>query len=297
MYLWEIPTNESIVVSFDLNSKRYDFNTELIPIRCRVPNSIYTEPIVVSGKIMRFSSMLKNITIRYLNRRSGRTHTWDGVTIKYEQPPKNLYVITCEKDSFQINRRRAVRIPVNKKAECRISLLEGNYKCIINDISVTGIGINIDVALANKNLFHRIISTKFTDPALRKTFYIEARCLHCTQIDPKIVRCGCEIISVDPPINEYINSKQIKNLAKASQREEIEETDIFYESEQTPENDALSEPIEKAEAEEDEKDSWTSKPDDKLIIGEGELCPVCEKGRLHKSMGYFICESCGSMLD
>ena len=297
MYLWEIPTNESIVVSFDLNSKRYDFNTELIPIKCRVPNSIYTEPIVVSGKIMRFSSMLRNISIRYLNRRSGRTHTWDDVTIKYEQPPKTLYVITCEKDSFQINRRRAVRIPVNKKTECKISLLEGDYKCVINDISVTGIGINIDVALANRNLFHRTIYTHFTDLTLKKTFHIAARCLHCTPIDPKVVRCGCEIISVDPPINEYINSKQIKNLAKASQHEEIEETDIFYESEPSSENSGEKDQAVQPAAEEDEMDGWTSKPDDQLILGEGELCPVCEKGRLHRSMGYFICENCGSMLD
>ena len=297
MYLWEIPYNDSIVVSVDLNSKRYDFNTELIPIKCREANSIYTEPIVISGNIMRFSSMLKNISVRYLNRRSGRTHTWDNVSIRYEQPPKNLYVITCEHDSVQINRRRAVRISVNKKTECKISMLEGDYKCVINDISVTGIGINIDVALANRNLFHRTIYTHFTDVYLQKTFHIEARCLHCTQIDAKVVRCGCEIIKVDPPINEYINAKQLQKLSKSSQHQDIEETDIFYESEPSSKSsEEEKEPLPPVE-EEDEMSNWTSKPDNKLIIGEGEICPVCEKGILHRSMGYFICDSCGSMLD
>ncbi|MBO6138001.1 MAG: PilZ domain-containing protein [Lachnospiraceae bacterium] len=297
MYLWEIPKGDRIVVSFDLGKRHYDFNTELIPIKCREANSIYTEPIVVSGKIMRVDSKFKNITIRYLNRRSGRTHTWDDVTIRYEQPPKNLYVVTCENDSVQINRRRAIRISVNKKTECKISLLEGNYKCTINDISVTGIGINIDVALANRNLFHRTIYTHFTDVNLGKRFEIEARCLHCTQIDAKVVRCGCEIISVNPPINEYINAKQLQNLAKSANRSELEETDIFYESEPSSRAEEKKAQEEKPAAEENEMDNWTSKPEDQLILGEGELCPVCEKGRLHRSLGYFLCDSCGSMLD
>ena len=297
MYLWEIPKKSRIVVSFELNSKQHDFNTEVIPIKCREANSIYTEPIEISGKIMRFSSMLKNIAIRYLNTRSGRTHTWTDVTIHYEQPPKNLYVITCEKDSIQINRRKAVRIPVNKKSECKISMLEGEYKCVINDISITGIGINIDVALANRNLFHRTIYTHFTDSILKKTFHIEARCLHCTPIDPKVVRCGCEIISVDPPINEYISAKQRNSLAKSARHEDTEETDIFYDSVPSSESNDIENEAEQPIVEEEDLNSWTSKPEDQLILTEGALCPVCEKGKLHRSKGCYICESCGSMLD
>lgn len=328
MYLWEIPKTDNVVISFDIKEKRFDFNTALIPAKAKEENSIYAEPVIISGKTLRIDARCKNMTIRYLNRRSGRTHVWEGVSVIYEKPPKDMYIITSAKDSVQVNRRRAVRISVNKKSECKVSLLDGNYSCTINDISVTGIGINIDVSLANKNLYHRTISTFFKDQNLKKRFDIQARCLHCTPIDARIVRCGCEIISVEPPINEYINAKQLHKLAKSALHEETdaENTADFYETEilaadefndsadaaptayasenaPAPEKNLFTpvteteETKEAEEPEEAEELSWTSKPDSELIIGEGEICPVCESGILRRSEGYFICISCGSMLD
>ena len=289
MYLGEIEKTDNIVISFDLGDRHFDFTTTLLPDTDKedARKTIYSECVTVNDLPIHIDSRCNNVEIRYLNQISGRTHFWKDVSVEYE--PEGRYRIHCDNDSTPENRRRAVRIGINRKSDCIISLLNGRYPCTVNDISVTGIGLNIDVALADKNLHHRLIYTHFEDHILRKRFYIKARCLHCTKLDNKTVRCGCEIISITPSINEYINIKQTHRLAKLANYEEPAIREI---------------PAEKADYE-PEKEPETK---DRLWISpkflkrhsmykEGDICPVCESGRLHETDGCFLCDVCESMLE
>lgn len=293
MFLWEIPRKDSIVISFDLKSRRFNFKASIFNMACREKDSIYVEPIVISGRTLCIDERCQNIEIKYLNSKSGRTHTWRDVTVRYEKPPKDLYVLTSEKDSKQINRRKAIRVAVNELTDCNISLLDGRYKCIISDLSVTGVGINLNISLAEKKLFHRTIHTQYIDPDTKIRYDIMAKCIHCTRLDAKTVRCGCELVSVHPPINELVNAKQVSKYTKSSLRDIKEDIIDLTEIEA----DLPAAPITEMTEEEALKAEWFSSSMQEYVIGEGALCPVCEQGRLHLSDGFFICDDCGSMLD
>ncbi len=294
MYLWEIPWTGSIVISFDLSKRHFTFKTSLFSMVCREENSIYSEPIMISGKTLRVDDRCRNFEILYHNQRSGRTHVWTDVKLRYEKPPKNLYVITCENDSKQVNRRRAVRVSINKKSDCSISFLEGKFSCMIYDISVTGVGINMGVSdLTEKKLYHRVVHTHFTDPNTKTRYEIEARILHVTDIDYKTVRCGCEIISVTPSINGYINTVQLHRIARGNLLEEDEYMDISEEASAAAEAAAGEAEVSEPGISETVSDSAMTE----ISLGEGALCPVCDSGHLHRTSGFYICDECGSMLD
>ncbi len=292
MYLGEIPKSENLVISFDLFQKHFDFSTAILPEEDEKDKigTIFSDPIIIKGRPLHLDERCENQEIRYLNQLSGRTHVWKNVLIRYQRDHGGYYVINSESDSVPENRRRAVRIAINGKTECVLSDLEGKYPCTISDISVTGVGLNIDVALAEKNPLHRTISTHFKDPVIGIDFQIKARCIHFAQIDARTARCGCEIISVTPSINEYINLRQTHRLARMSAAELEQLLGVTVPAKKLPGAD----PEEETVASPDDT-SGTSSPEDPL--SDGVLCPICEEGHLHFNKGSFECDVCGSILD
>ncbi len=294
MILGEIPKTDNLTISFNIGDKHFDFSTSILPkVDKENPDSvIYTDPIVIQDSYLKIdNNKCTDQEIRYFNQRSGRTHIWSDPEIEYRKEPRSHYVIKCSAASVPKNRRRALRVPINYKTSCTMSLLNGKYPCTVYDVSVTGVGINIDIALAEKNPLHRLVYTQFKDDILNKDFYITARVLHTTQLDSKTSRCGCELVSISPSINEYINLRQMHKLAKANILDEM-----------TDSTDTLSPETEAAPVEE--------KPDQGIHFSEkfrndhpfeflehGDMCPVCENGRLKLYNGVFICSNCESIIE
>ncbi len=284
MFLWEIPKTDNIIISFFLSGRKFNFTTSIEPKEREEKDGIYIPPIIVAGSVLNLDNRCENFAILYTNQASGRTHIWNNVEVKHEFGEKERYAIISQDESVPENRRGAVRIPVGIQADCTISLLNGKYPCYINDISVTGIGANVDIKLAEKNLMHRLIYTHFTDKILGKTFYIKGRILHVTIQKDGSARCGCEILTITPSINEYINLKQTYRLARATQFDnvniQVEAAKLLLEDEK------------KEEPEEETKNYiWNSKY--------GGICPVCEEGKLRwvDEEKCFICDICESMLE
>lgn len=286
MFLWEIPKTENIIISFFLSGRKFNFTTSIEPKEREERDGIYIPPIVVAGSILNLDRRCENFAIHYTNQASGRTHIWNNVDVLHEYGDKERYAIISAAESVPENRRGAVRIPVGIQADCTISLLSGKYPCYINDISVTGIGANVDVKLAEKNLLHRLIYTHFTDDILKKTFYIKGRILHVTTQRDGSARCGCEILTITPSINEYINLKQTYRLARATQ----------FGSAQTVEEAAA-----KLMLEDEGKQQEMSREETNYVWNSkyGGICPVCEEGKLRwdDDEKCFICDICESMLE
>lgn len=294
MVLGEIPKTDNLTISFDISGKHFDFSTAiLLKVDKETPDTvIYTDPIMIRDRYLRIDNdKCQNQEIRYFNQRSGRTHSWKDPEIEYITEPRSHYRIKCEADSTLKNRRRALRVPINYKTSCTMSMLNGKYPCTVFDVSVTGVGINIDIALAEKNPLHRLVYTQFKDDVLKKDFYITARVLHTTQLDSKTSRCGCELVSITPSINEYINLKQMHKMAKANLFDEIQ--DITDEVTQVVETAA---PVEKQEPEIEFSDRFKNEHPFEFLE-HGDMCPVCENGRLKLLNGAFICSSCESIIE
>ena len=311
MLLCEIPKTEPVVISFDIGIRHFDFTVNLMADADNddAQHVIFSEVVLIKGIAVHIDGRCRNVELKYLNQQSGRTHVWKNVSVQYEETPAMRYRIECQLDSIPVNRRRAVRISINSKTECVVSLLDGKYPCVTNDVSVTGIGLNIDIALARKKLYHRLIYTYFEDDVLEKRFFIKARCLHCTELDEKTVRCGCEIIQVTPSINEYINMKQTHRLAKAAVFDENGNF-IRYRDEngnKLPEKtkkstvDKPEEKISESKKEERPPVVWVkpriSRQERNPYLYEDAPCPVCGEGRLYRSMNCWICDECASMLE
>lgn len=219
MLIGEIPKDSNIVLGFQLTERRFDMQLHVFQSTITKDKlAIFTEPIMVCGIISRFSQKYQNIEVRYVNVLSGRTHTWIDVCVEYFDKPFPFYRISCEKESLLENRREAIRIPINVKSTCEISNLDGIYPCVIHNISINGIGIDIDLRLAEKKLIHRTVYTTFNDEVLGRSFSILGICVHTTPVEKNLVRCGCEIMAVEPSINEYINTKQTIELLRAANR-------------------------------------------------------------------------------
>lgn len=295
MFLWEIPKTDNIIISFFLSGRKFNFTTSIEPKEREEKDGIYIPPIVVAGSTLNLDNRCENFAILYTNQASGRTHIWNSVQVLHEFGDRERYAVISKDESVPENRRGAVRIPVGIKADCTISLLNGKYPCYINDISVTGIGANVDVKLAEKNLMHRLIYTHFTDDVLKKTFYIKGRILHVTIQKDGSARCGCEILTITPSINEYINLKQTYRLARATQFGKTDGTAVETPVETAFETAAAKLLLEKEEenAPKEEKANyiWNSKY--------GGICPVCEEGKLtwNDDEKCFICDICESMLE
>ncbi len=290
MYLWEIPKTDNVIISFFLNGRKFNLTTALIPQERPEKDGIYVEPVIVAGSIIHLDKRCENLSVIYVNQASKRTHRWNkDISIDYDKD-KNAYTLLSKSESIPENRRGAIRIPIGIQTECTISLLHGKYPCFINDISVTGIGANVDIRLADKKLMHRLIYTSFTDDVLKKTFYIKARIIHLTDMKGGAVRCGCEILNITPSINEYINVKQTYRLARAAQYgtgSAVEE----YAAKELDIDRTVVEDIKTAET---------------VALQAGEktgddlkICPVCEEGRLiwNDYERCYICNVCESMLE
>jgi len=333
MYLGEIPKKENILISFDFMDRHFDFSAALLPDidKDDRTGTVYSEPVFIRSNPLRLDERCKNYEIRFLNQRSGRTHLWKNVLVHYESGSGGRYIIKCENDSVPENRRRAVRIAINGKSECTLSDLEGRYPCTISDISVTGVGLNIDVDLAEKNPLHRIISTHFLDEFLGIDFKITARCIHFSNLDGKNARCGCEIISVKPSLNEYINLRQTHRLARLSAAEietllgiklptgskagkgasgsgtDSESLLKEYSPEEVKNaGQGASSPafsmdissfLNAVPGSASEKKPASKAPSAREPLFEGALCPICEEGKLHLYQGSFECDVCGSILE
>ncbi len=293
MILGEIPREDNIVISFDIGSKHFDFTTSLLPkVDKNDPDSvIYSDPIMINERCLKIeNSKCVNQKIKYFNERSGRTHFWKDPEIEYRTSPRGHYAIRCDKASDLENRRRAIRVPINYRSSCTMSDLDGKYPCMVYDVSVTGVGINIDIALAEKNPMHRLVYTQFKDEVIDRVFYITARVLHSTPLDPKTTRCGCELISVSPSINEYINMKQMHKLAKANLFEEINKMTV---------EDVREEDLTETDGER-EKMRYSEEYKRKhpiSFITHGDVCPICEKGHVSFNDGVYICSECQSIID
>lgn len=304
MYLGEIPKNENVVLGFDIGGRHFDFTTGLLPDISREDpaGTVFAEPILIQGSFLHLDERCEKLELRFLNRLSGRTHIWKGIQISYRSDRGEYYVISCGADSVQENRRRAVRIGVDFKSECTMSLLEGKYPCRVADISVTGIGLIIDAELADKNPVRRTVHTHFIDDVLGIDFQVVAKCLYVSRINTRKARCGCEILSVNPSINEYINLRQTHRLAKlnAVDREELMKEITGLKKEDLPgkeREDAGDGAWIPAEV----LDGIQALPEKKIPFDEGMqeggLCPICETGRLHLFDGGFECDECGSILE
>ena len=303
MLLGDINKDDNIIISFDIGDKHFDFTTSLLrKVDKNDPLcTIYTDPITIHGNNLHIDNKrCLNQRINYHNQKSGRNHTWKDPKIEYVGKPRGHYVIKCPSDSIPENRRSALRVPINYKASCTMSDLQGKYPCTVFDVSVMGVGINIDIALAEKNPMHRLVYTKFKDEYLNKDFYITAKVLHATQLDIKTVRCGCEIISVEPSINEYINIKQMHSLAKAGLYEESENKKSNASEDNDgimSDNDAGSMPdTEKKDHEADFSEKF--KRDHPIsFIYHGDICPICGQGNLTLIDGAYVCSACESIIE
>lgn len=293
MILGELPRTDNIVISFDIGSKHFDFTTSLLPKvdKDKPDEIVYSEPIMINGRCLKIeNSKCVNQKIKYFNQRSGRTHYWKDPEIEYRTSPRGHYAIRSERASELENRRRAIRVPINYRSSCTMSDLEGKYPCMVYDVSVSGVGINIDITLAEKNPLHRLVYTQFKDEVINRVFYITAKVLHTTPLNSKITRCGCEIITVSPSINEYINMRQLHHLAKAKLFDELQEMTV----EDVPEVGELPETETKGKMRytEDYKKSHPIS-----FLSHGDVCPICEKGHVSFDDGVFVCSVCESIID
>ena len=334
MYLSEVPKTDKIIISFDIRDKHFDFTTDLLPfVDSEDPeNTVYSAPIVIMGNRLHLDSRCKNMMVRYLNQLSGRLHVWKNISLSYTKRPEPGYIIKGQGDSIPVNRRHSIRIPVNYKSACTISLIDGKYPCVVNDISITGVGINIGSDLAEKNVIHRQIYTEFEDELLKKRFYLKANILHTFRLDASTVRCGCEIINITPSINEYINIKQTHSLAKVANYSAIingdlnailtDASDLILKSSaeaafnDVPEDDANGGALPAPAP--DQKSTGTLKEGrtapvtelkytpsplkaktagDSYWLKDGGVCPVCEQGFLTFMEDAYHCNNCGSILE
>ncbi|MBQ9606454.1 MAG: PilZ domain-containing protein [Lachnospiraceae bacterium] len=298
MYLSEVPKTESIIIAFDIKDKHFDFTTNLLPYAdAEDPeNTIYAEPIIILENALHIDNRCHHMEIRYLNPISGRLHVWKDVSIRYQRKPERSYIIKGNGDSTPVNRRHSVRISVGYRSSCTISMLDGKYPCVVNDISITGIGINVGSDLESKNLIHRLIYTYFEDDVLEKIFHVKARILHVFRMNPSTVRCGCEILSISPSINEYINVKQTHVLARASNYTDEAlnaglndfEDESIAAAKKTEAAYIQKQPVAPAAPPQHDASYW---------LKDGGVCPVCEKGRLHFLTDAYYCDICGSILE
>ncbi len=299
MYLWEIPKTDNIMISFFLSGRKFNLTTSLVPEERPEKDGMYVMPIIVAGSVLHLDSRCENLRLVYVNQASKRSHIWNkDIRIDYDEE-KKCYLVTSPEESIPENRRGAIRIPIGIQTDCTISLLNGKYPCCINDISVTGIGANIDLRIEDKKLMHRLIYTSFTDDILKKTFYIKGRIIHVAEMKDRSLRCGCEILNITPSINEYINVKQTYRLARAARygndpigdyiaKEAELDMTVVKEIERVE-----AEALERAEKEAPKIPSFIKNPEDYKI------CPICEEGKLvwDDYERCFICQVCESMLE
>ena len=298
MILGEIPKTDNLIISFEIGKKHFDFTTSLLPkVDKEQPDHvIYSDPIMIQGNCLKIdNNKCLNQSLKYFNQRSGRTHIWKNPEIEYRPKPRGHYHIKCDAESTMENRRRALRVPINSKSICTMSDLEGKYPCTVCDVSVTGVGINIDIALAEKHTIHRLVYTQFKDEAINTVFYITARVLHSTPLDSKTSRCGCEIINVSPSINEYINLKQMHKLAKANLYEEISGMTVANEPE-TADKTGEAGGSDRKEGGPEFSDSF-KKHHPISFLSHGDICPICEYGHVMFNDGVFVCSACESIID
>ncbi len=279
MYLGEIPKNEKILLSFDLTGNHYTFSTTVTGHGTPPMITLHTTTVTMEDDLKYLNGLCKNLEISYLDKRSGRTHIWTQAVLHYITGADEYFEIRCNSHSSPVNRRRAIRIGVGAFSYCSISLIDGQYPCIVIDVSVTGIGIEIDARLAKSDLAHRTIFTRFTDKILNQEFIVIAECLHTTRVNDQIVRCGCELVSVTPPISDFIKTRQLYGLSRAPQYVMSEEEKRRMESELVAAT-AIVLPEESG-----------------MIIAEGMRCPLCDKGMLAYTENYYECPVCGSMLE
>ena len=292
MILGEIPREDNIIISFEIGKKHFDFTTSLLPkIDKEEPDLVvYSDPIMIQGSCLKIdNNKCQNQSLKYYNQRSGRTHIWYNPEIEYRPTPRGHYHIKSDQESTLENRRRALRVPINFKSSCTMSDLEGKYPCTVCDVSVTGVGINIDISLAEKNPLHRLVYTRFRDEIMEKDFFITARVLHSTPLDSRISRCGCEIINVSPSINEYINLKQMHKLAKANLYDEFKQMTVA---------DVPDASRGEMERDGSPKFSESYKRHHPIaFLSHGDVCPICEKGHVMFNEGVFVCSECESIID
>ncbi len=294
MILGEIQKTDNIIISFEIGTKHFDFTTALLPkVDKEHPDHvIYSDPILIQGSCLKIdNNKCQNQSLKYFNQRSGRTHIWKNPEIEYRSKPRGHYHIKCEAESILENRRRALRVPINSRSSCTMSDLEGKYPCTVCDVSVTGVGINIDIALAEKNPLHRLVYTQFKDEITECVFYITARVLHSTPLDRKTSRCGCEIINVSPSINEYINLKQMHKLAKANLYEEISGMTVADVRE--PDKEGV---LGVTDIRPELSDSF-KRNHPIAFLSPGDPCPICERGHVMFKEGVFVCTACESIID
>ncbi|MCR4908243.1 MAG: PilZ domain-containing protein [Lachnospiraceae bacterium] len=214
MFLGELPKTGKIIISFELQDQAFEFTTDLIDDALSDPHIACAVPISTGGCNLHIDHRCANLCIRYQNLESGEVYLWENARIRYSEDPAPRYIIMSPDSSRQFNRRGAVRVPVNFDTECSISDIDGVYPCTIHDVSITGIGVNFDISIAGQELKGREVSTRFYDEVINKAFRIKGRCVQTTRLTGGTVRCGCEILEVEPSINEYINFKQLRLLSK-----------------------------------------------------------------------------------
>ncbi len=220
MLIGEIPKSDKIIISFEIHDRPFEFTTDLLEEKAADPHAAFAAPIVIQGNDLHIDSRCRNLCVKFPNARSGRVHLWENVRVQYTDRPTPRYIIMSPDDSKQYNRRGAIRVSINTRSKCSISNIEGVHPCTIQDVSISGVGINIDISIAERHLTSREVVTKFYDEITEQTFQIRGRCVHTTRLFKDIYRCGCEIIEVQPSINEYINLKQMHRLVQTTNRAE-----------------------------------------------------------------------------
>ena len=228
MLIGEIPKNTNIVLRFHLTKRWFEVPLNVIQNTYeKEGNAIYTEPIVVCGIVSKFSQGYHGVSVKYQNVLTGITYIWTDIKVEYHSSPFDYYRITSERESTVLeNRRAAVRVPVNIEASCRIGNGKGMSPCTVHDLSIYGVGVNLDLRFAGKNIVNQMIYVTFCDQELEQTYEIYGICTHTTPLKKGLIRCGCKIIEVKPSINEYVSTRQTAELIRAANRRRQKEKRI-----------------------------------------------------------------------
>lgn len=206
MLFSEVHTGAQIKVSFQVNNRHFSFTTTVIDMNRLSMIHVNGQPLHIRN------SICEKIIVAYVNPDSGRTHIWKEVSI--DPVEDSYYAIEVHDDSVQLNRRNAVRVPINLKALCEISNINDPLEVEVLDLSISGVSFSFNIHCDIPKLIGRTLRLEFSDSIEKAAFVINAVIVNVNVSEELSYRCGCSILDSKPPVNTYVNRKQISRMLR-----------------------------------------------------------------------------------
>lgn len=193
-----------VEVSSDKDKERLDKIRE----KLNMDHFVLIQALKDEEYILDFSD--QSVTCSAVAVHGNKTYQWKHVGLAkmkfHDLGVVHLMVAGDEAKSF--NRRSEYRLPLSCEASFQIKDVEGQFRCIVRDISVHGIGImvNGDTNLDRSSVIHVGFTYEGT------SFDIQARVIRKVNSNNRRVLIGCLLSECNVDLAKFINAEQSKRM-------------------------------------------------------------------------------------